>query len=44
MTLVDLLLADSFPQEKFEGHGFLGFVILMAVVAILWGIFSERND
>lgn len=44
MTLTDLLmaasLADSWPQEKFEGHGALGFLILVAAIAIIWGLAS----
>lgn len=44
MELADLLLAGSLPQEQFEGHGILGFIILIAIVTIVWGIFSEPRD
>lgn len=39
-----LLLIAAGDAEKFEGHGFIWFAIFMALLAILWGILSGRND
>lgn len=44
MRLLLIATGDTFPQEKFEGHGFIWFAIFMALLAILWGILSGRND
>jgi len=48
MTLADVLMAltlsnDTWPQEKFEGHGGIGIILAIALVAITWAILTDKE-
>jgi hypothetical protein len=40
MGLLLIASGDTWPQEKFEGHGFLGMIGFIAAILIIWAIAS----